>query len=96
MLNQSETERMFIELDLPPDGSNVGAYIEDYLNISSLKCIFCEDACQKLCQKEQRSRITNSIETEFLTIMLTRAVETLDGKTFLKNKIVSTNDVYIR
>ena len=68
----------------------------DFVDAEITLDIFCEDACQKLCQKEQRSRITNSIETEFLTIILTRAVETLEGKTFLKNEIISTNDVYIR
>ena len=70
--------------------------MEEYLNISSLVSIFCEDACQKLCQKEQRTRLTLSSEAEFIVIILTRTVDTMDGMKLIKNKVDSTNDVYIR
>ena len=93
---RSETEQLYIEIDTPPDNSSLSDYIEEYFNISSLKCVFCEEDCQKLCQKEQRSRLTVSADTEFFIIILSRLVDTLDGLKLLKNKVISTNDVYIR
>ena len=95
-MNKHNTEQMFIEIDVPPDNSNLSEYVEDYLNISSLVCIFCKDVCQKLCQKEKRTRLTLSSEAEFIVIILTRTVDTMDGKKLIRNKVNSTNDVFIR
>ena len=95
-VNQSETTQMYIELQVPPDNSNLNDHIEDYLNTSSQVAVYCENGCQSLVQAEKRSTLTRTSETEFLIVILTRAVETMDGFHLNKNKVTPTNDVFIR
>ena len=57
--------------------------------------VFCE-ACKKLVQKERASKLTSVGDTEFLVIILKRAVETLDGFRILDSEVIPTNDVLIR
>ena len=95
-VHQSETLQMYVEMPVPPENSSLNDYVEEYLNTSSLVGKFCEDGCQKLVQAEKSSRLTEAGETEFLNIILTRAVETLDGFKLVENKITVINDVIIR
>ena len=87
---------MFIELQVPPDSSNLNDYIEDYFNTSSMVGAFCENVCQQLVPSEKRSMMTLAAETDFITVVLTRAIETLDGFQLNRNRIRATNDVFIR
>ena len=95
-INESETNQIYIELQVPPDGSNLNDHIEDYLNTSSLVGAFCKIGCKDFVQSEKRSTLTLAAETEFFTVILTRAVETLDGFHINQNNIIPTNDVLIR
>ena len=94
-INKSETTRMYLEIPVPPDNSNLNDYVEDYLNSSCLVGVRCENNCQDFVQAEKRSTLKKSAETEFL-VVLTRAIETLDGFKLIKNKTISTDDVFIR
>ena len=95
-IKESETSQIYIELQVPPDGSNLNDQIEEYFNNSSLIGAFCEIGCKDLVQSEKRSTLTKAAEAEFFTVVLTRAVQTLDGFQINRNKIISTNDVFIR
>ena len=95
-VNQSETNQMFVEFQVPPDNSNLNEYVEEYLNSSSLVGVYCENNCRQLCQAEKRSKVTRNAETEFLIVILTRAVETLDGYQLNRNRTTVTNDILIR
>ena len=95
-VHQSETRQVYIEMPVPPANSRLNDYIEEYLNTCSLVGKFCADGCQNLVQAEKRSRLTLASEAEFFIIILTRAMETLDGYKLVENKTNATNDVFIR
>ena len=84
---------MYVELQVPSDNSNLSDCIEEFFNSSSLVGVYCETSCGSLVQAEKSSKVTCTAETEFITVILTRAVETLDGFKINKN---TTNDVLIR
>ena len=93
---QSETTQIYVEVPVPPNNSNLNEYIEDQLNSSCLVDKFCEDGCQTLVQAEKSSRVTLASDTAFLIIILTQAVETLDGFKLVESKVTATNDLFIR
>ena len=95
-VNQSVTTQIYVELQVPPDGSNLNDSIEEFFNASSLVGIFCENGCQQFVQAEKSSNISRTAETDFVIVILTRANETLDGYQLNSNKITATKDVYIR
>ena len=67
---------MYVELQVPPDKSNLNDYIEEYFNNSSLVGSFCENGCQRLNDADKSSKVTQTAGTEFITVILTRAIET--------------------
>ena len=95
-IHNFETDQLYIELDVPQDGSSLDSCIEDYLCTSTLRGYKCEDGCQKFNQFERRTTVTNIEESEFIIILLARGVENLDGYHFNTNKTVATNDIFIR
>ena len=70
-------------------------YVEEFFNISELVGVYCE-ACQKILQKEKRSKLSSGSETEFIIVILRRGIETLDGFELVKNSTNPTDDVFIR
>ena len=95
-VNQSVTTQIYVELQVPPDGSNLNDYVEEFFNASSLVGIFCENGCAQFVQAEKSSKISRTAETDYVIVILTRAHETLDGYQLNSNKITATKDVYIR
>ena len=91
-----ETNQMYVEMEVPPDNSNLSEYLEDYFGTSTLDARFCSDGCKTLSQAEKRSAIKNVRQTEFFIVVLTRAIESLDGYELNENQTISTTDVYIR
>ena len=92
-----ETRTLFDEVDLPFRTAklNLKDLVEEHFHMSSSVMVFCED-CKKLVQKERASKLTSVGNTEFLAIILKRAVETLDGSRLLDSEVIPTNDVLIR
>ena len=92
-----ETRTLFDEVDLPFRTAklNLKDLVEERFHMSSSVMVFCED-CKKLVQKERASKLTSVGNTEFLAIILKRAVETLDGCKLLDSEVIPTNDVLIR
>lgn len=95
-INQSETSQMYVELQVPLDNSNLNDLVEEYFNTSSSVGVFCENGCQSMVEAKKSSKVTRTAETEFITIILTRAIETLNGFQLNKNKVIPTNDILIR
>ena len=92
-----ETRTMFVEVDLPFRTANLNLkhLVEEHFHASSSVMVFCE-TCEKLVQKERASKLTSVVDTEFLAVILKRAVETLDGFKVLDSEVIPTNDVLIR
>ena len=91
----SETTQLYVEIEVPPDNSHLNNSVEEIFNISELFAMNCEN-CKKLVQKEKRLQLTTASESEFITVILRRTVETLDGYELNKHRIISTDDVFIR
>ena len=83
-------------MPVPHDNANLNDAVEEFFNTSSLVGRFCDDGCQTLTQAENRSRLSLASDTEFFIVILSRAVETLDGFKLVKNRVTPTNDVFIR
>ena len=94
-VHQFQTNQMYVEIPVPPNHTNLNDYIEEHLNTSSLFGKFC-DGCKQFSEAEKSSKITLANETEYLMIILSRALETLDGFKFIDNEINVTNEVFIR
>ena len=95
-VNQFETTQMYVELQVPPDNSKLSDHMEEHFNLSSMVGKFCENKCQRFVESEKRSTITSIADTEFIPVILTRAVETMDGFKLSRKKTISTNEVCIR
>ena len=91
-----ETNQMYLELDVPQDNSNLKDLIEEHFNMSFLTGQICDDGCKKLNEVEKSFKMTLIDEAEFFIIILTRAVQTLDGFKLNQNKITATDNVFIR
>ena len=86
---KSTTNQLYIEMDVPPDGANLNEFVETHFNTSELKQRFCE-TCQRRIQAENCCKLTQSLETEFIIIILSRLAESLS------NTNIATNDILIR
>ena len=93
---KTETDHPYLHLQIPPDNANLNEYIEEYFNTSALVGRVCEDGCRKFTQAETRNQLTSAADSKFLIVLLTRAVETEGGYEINRNKIIATNDVFIR
>lgn len=54
--NTTETFQMYEEIPVPPDGTHLNNYVEEYLNQSELVTMTCQDGCSKVVQAEKRSQ----------------------------------------
>ena len=95
-MQRFETSEIFLEIDVPPTGSNLSSYVSEYLNTSSLIGKKCTSELDKLVQAEKRLRITSIRETEFIIVILTRSMQTDHGFKFMKNEVTVTEDMFIR
>ena len=94
--NAYETNQIYIELDVPPNNSILKDYVEDYFNTQSNFHSYCDGECKKLSDKITWTSLIRSDEAKFLIVILSRGIQTLDGFTFVKNKIDSTRNIQIR
>ena len=81
---------------IPPDDSKFNDHVEMFLHASSLVGVFCERDCKTPVQAEKSSKMSNAAETNFFIVILSRAVETIDGYQFDRNRTKPTDDVFIR
>ena len=94
--NESETNQLYLELSVPPDGSNLKIYLENFLNEGSTVGVYCQEGCNAFSEKVKRTTLTCSNEAKFLIIILTRGIETLDGYQLVNNQVRSTDVINIR
>ena len=92
----SETTQLYLDLPVPPSNSNLKDYVEDFLNEGSTIGLHCQEGCEEFTQKVKRTTLTTSDEAGYLTVILSRGIETLDGFQLVKHKIKATEDINIR
>ena len=91
--NISEHGQIYLEMEVPPDGSLLGEHIEEYFSES----YFVEYVCD-LCQyqlAEKRMFLKSAVETNCITILLRRSVQGEDGNEIVVNKIKAVDDIKI-
>ena len=93
--NVSESNTSFIELDMPSAGSDLRSTVENYFNEPTLVSSYCE-LCNIIGQVEVKDQISSTEETDFITIILRRGVETLEGFEIQMNKLIANDDLFIR
>ena len=87
--HQFETDQLYLELQVPPNGSHLNTCVEEHLNTSDLVQWFC-DSCRKNTQAEKRQQLTAAVETDFIVVLLTR------GMLSNTSNVIPTSDVFIR
>ena len=94
--NSLETTQSYIEMHVPANDTDMKTHVEDYLNEGSTRLYNCEEGCKKMTEKMIKLNITNTAESQFITVVLNRGIHTLDGYKFLNNRVDASKDIYLR
>ena len=89
--NRIENKQTYLEMEVPPSGSNLGTQVEQYFNDS----YFVEYSCD-LCQfqlAEKRMFLKSAVKTSFITVLLRRSVQGEAGNEIVVNKIIAVDDI---
>ena len=90
--NEINLRQIYIEMEVPPEGSTLGQLVEEQFNESYLVDYFCE-VCKKQSQAEKRL-VLNSIEdTAYVIVLLRRNIQGEDGNMIVKNKISAVDEI---
>ena len=92
---EHESEQLYLELSVPANNSNLNDHIEETYNTASLFGRVC-DGCKQFTQAEVRNQISLASGTKFILILLSRAMNSVEGFFLNDNKVVATDDLFIR
>ena len=90
--NESEQSQIYLEMEVPPDGSDMGEYVEEMINDSCIVQYHCQDGCQAHFQAEKRLMLKSANKSEFLIVLLRRSIMTENHVEIVK----STNNLLLR
>ena len=93
--NKTEQRQTFLEMEVPPDGTCLGQYVEEHFNESFFVDYFC-DGCESQSLAEKRLFLKASPETNFLVVLLRRSVLGDEGNFIVTNRIKSVEDIKIK
>ena len=91
----SQTNQMYVELDVPANDSSLDIYVEDFFNRTIQIEKFCEN-CKQIVFAEKQTQLSSVEETKVFIILMRRAIDTPNGYAMNENRIISTNDIVIR
>ena len=94
--NESEQSQMYLEMEVPPDGSELSDYLEEMINESSIVQYHCQDGCQANFQAETRSLLKSVRQAQFLIVLLRRTILTENGAEIVDNSIGSIRNISLR
>jgi len=94
-VNRSQNSQPFIEVSVPPENSHLNTSLELYFNAASLVESSCE-FCKTTVQTEVKNEITCIADTKFITVVLSRCLDSLEGNQLNMNQVTSTEDMFIR
>ena len=94
--NKSQTVQLYTEIPVPPTNTNLSDYVEEVFNQSTQVELNCEGSCQQISKREKRSALTSCRDSEFIIILLARAVLTMEGYHIVRNIVKATNMISIR
>ena len=79
-------------MEVPPDGSILGEFVEEQFHESIFVDYKCE-ICKKNSQAEKQLLLNSVNNTKFIIILLSRTVPGNEGNFIVNNKIDATNDI---
>ena len=94
--SQSEENQLYIEIDVPPNKSNLNEYVEEFLNGFCNVDYDCKDGCKQNNGAENRATLKNCKDTEFLIVMLRRVVQGEGGPEILQHTVNPGDALHIR
>ena len=86
---ETVNEQLYLELSVPPNGSSLNTYDEEFYNTSELVGRKCEDGCMVFIQAEKRVQLTSASTTDFIVVLLSRATGEVN------DHYVNTNEVIL-
>ena len=86
---------MFLELAVPLNGADLRKCVEDTLNEESFINADCHK-CQQEVQKTMRKEIVDCDDAQFIIVILSRGIQSLNGYQFIKKQCTATNPISIR
>ena len=96
--NRSHTEvtQIYEEMDVPQDQSTLKMSVEDFFNGSTFVDSFCEDGCKFRGVGIRRTELKSTKDTKFIILILSRAINTIDGVRLVSNRVTCTDTINIR
>ena len=95
--NSTETTQFYLEMQVPPDESDLKSQMENYLNEGSEREYKCEEVCKKMVKKTRMMNLTNADESEYITVLLSRGVDRGGFQYhFSRNRVISDKDISLR
>ena len=94
--SEYKTDQSYIEMDVPPDGSNMKYFIEDTFNGFTSVEAMCTGSCNQSRIKQKRTELVPSILSNFIIVILSRGQITVNGYQFVGNRVTVTDDVNVR
>ena len=94
--NESEQYQIYLEIDVPPNNSNLSDYVEQTLNDGEVVEYHCQDGCDRRYQADKRTLLKSVKETQFIIVMLRRMIISEYGLEIVRNNINSGENINIR
>ena len=94
--SESEQNQLYVEIDVPPNGSNLNEYVEKTLNGYDEVDYDCQDGCNVKSEAANRSMIKSCQDTEFLIVILRRVILGEAGPMIVQNSVNSTYNICIK
>ena len=88
-MSESEQNQLYVELDVPPNGSNLNEYVEKHFNGHYEVDYNCQDGCNVKYGAENRSMMKSCQDVEFLIVILRRVVQGDAGPLIIQNTVNS-------
>ena len=89
--------QLYVELDVPPSGSDLGDFVERELNQGyPVDNYHCQEGCGQRLTAEHKTTVHTIVDKHFLMIILRRVVDGVNGIEINQNRVKATGDVEIK
>ena len=92
--NEIRLRQIYLEMEVPPDGSSLGKYVEEHFDESTIVDFVC-DECGANFQAEKKLLLNSINEADFITILLRRTVYSDEGNMLVVSKIEAVGDIHL-
>ena len=87
---------MYLELKVPQNNSSLRDALNDIFNKSSNMEKNCDECGNSNVLAEMRSQLIDASDTNFLLVILSRGIQTMEGFNINQNNVIMTDEVHIR